>query len=75
MSLNDGVIEYHSEVMSRFIELFRYFFFVLEGSAQEFCFGHIIVSISDIWFLNVIGSLCFFVSNECTHILKNVLEV
>lgn len=50
-------------------------FFVLEGSAQEFCFGHIIVSISDIWFLNVIGSLCFFVSNECTHILKNVLEV
>lgn len=49
--------------------------FVLQGSAQEFCFGHIIVSISDIWFLNVIGSLCFFVSNECTHILKNVLEV
>lgn len=69
MSLNDGVIEYHWEVMSRFIELFRYFL-VLEESAQEFCFGHIIVSISDIWFLNVIDSLYFFVSNECTHILK-----
>lgn len=69
MSLNDGVIEYHSEVMSRFIELFRYFL-VLEESAQEFCFGHLIVSISDIWFSNVIGSLYFFVSNECTHILK-----
>lgn len=69
MSLNDGVIEYHWEVMSRFIELFRYFL-VLEESAQEFCLGHIIVSISDIWFSNVIGSLYFFVSNECTHILK-----